>query len=340
MRRIIFGGVWLKIFFLFLMLSVILVNGWTDAPNAIATCVTTRSMRPKSAVLLAGLFNFLGALIMSLLTPSVAQTVYSIVDFGDDGEMAFRALCAGMCAVVIWALIAFVFGIPTSESHALMSGITGAALGGSMSFDAINVRYWLVVIAGLFVSTVPAFFVSRYIYSVIMRFCADLDRRKTIKYFMRAQRISAAGSAFLHGAQDGQKFMGVFMLGISLADGRGVYDEFEIPLYVVVLCSSIMTLGTFCGGSRIIKKVGDDMVRLDAASGTAADAASSVVLSFCTFLGIPVSTTHSKTSAMMGAGSKTGTGVNRGVVKQMLLAWALTFPICGAIGFLLVILIT
>lgn len=328
----------MTVLFALLMLSVMVVNGWTDAPNAIASCVSTRSMSPRRAVLLSALCNCAGAVTMSLINSEVAQTVYSIVDFGDDCDAALKSLCAGMCAVMIWAVIAWVFGIPTSETHALMAGITGAAIAARMSFSAINTRRWFLVLLGLALSTLPAYLASKLIYTVMTKICSHFDRRKIIRHFMRAQRWSAASSSFMHGAQDSQKFMGVFMLGISLISGNGVQSGFAIPAYVVIISSAAMTFGTLLGGSRIIKKVGSDMVSLDAAGGAASDMASSGVISVCTFLGIPVSTTHSKTCAMMGAGSGNGYGVDRDVARQMFAAWVLTFPICAVMGFLLSLL--
>ena len=325
----------MTVLFVLVVFSVIIVNGFTDAPNAIASCVSSRSMSARGAIILAGIFNFLGAVTASVFFSEVAQTVYSIVDFGDDAELALSSIFAGMCAVVIWALIAFLFGIPTSESHALMSGIVGAALGGRMSFEAVNFKYVFVVLVGLFVSTVPAYFIARWIYLIILRFFRSRDRRRSMKYFQRAQRVSAATSAFLHGAQDSQKFAGVLMLGMSLYVGEGGKSSFSVPISISLACALAMSFGTLLGGSRIIKKVGDERVKLDASAGTASDAASSVVLAACTFFGMPVSTTHSKTSAMMGAGSCTPDGVNRGVAGQMIAAWLLTFPCCAVLGFLL-----
>ena len=325
----------MTVLFVVVVFSVIIVNGFTDAPNSIATCISSRSMSPRGAIILAGICNFFGAVAASIFSSEVAETVYSIVDFGDDTDLALSSLFAGMCAVVIWALLAFLFGIPTSESHALVAGIIGAALGGRMRTDAVNMKYVAVVLAGLFVSTVPAYFLSKWIYGIILRFFSSRDRRKSIRYFARAQRVSAAASAFLHGAQDSQKFAGVLMLGMSLYVGEGSSGSFRVPLGVSLASALAMTLGTLLGGSRIIKKVGEDMVRLDASAGTAADTASSTVLAFCTLLGIPVSTTHSKTSAMMGAGSVTQSGVNKDVAHQMIVAWLLTFPCCALLGFLL-----
>jgi PiT family inorganic phosphate transporter len=245
-----------------------------------------------------------------------------------------------MCAVVVWAIIAWSFGIPTSESHALLAGLSGAVLATSMNIESINLREWGLVLAGLLLSTIPSFLLARITYTLLVKLFAKCDRRLTIEYFKRTQRLSAAWSAFLHGAQDSQKFMGVFLLGISINHGDITKDSFDIPIYIVICCSLVMTLGTLIGGRRIIKKVGMDMVKLDAVGGTAADVASSAAIFFCTLFGIPVSTTHSKASAMMGVGTKNGKGTDKKIVSEMVLAWLLTFPICAAIGFLISFIIS
>ena len=327
------------IVFTLLILSVILVNGCTDAPNAISSCVSTRSLSPSASIALAAFCNFLGSTLTALVNTKVASTVYSTVRLPQDAKTSLAALIAGMGAVVIWAVAAWFFGIPTSESHALLSGLSGAVFAASLSPNSIVFSEWLLVFAGLILSTLPSLIAARLIYSVILKLCAKHDRRRTIRYFMRTQRLSAAWSAFSHGAQDSQKFMGVFMLGMSINLGEFTKESFDIPWYVVICCSAVMTLGTLIGGRRIIKKVGMDMVDIDAVGGTAADMASSAVLFLCTLFGIPVSTTHSKTSAMIGVGTKSGKGADKRIVAQMLFAWILTFPICALIGFLLSFLI-
>ena len=327
------------IIFTILILAVILVNGWTDAPNAISTCISTRSLSPQKALILAALCNFIGSIGMAMINSKVAMTVFGMVDFSNVPQAALPSLCAGMCAVIIWALIAWRFGIPTSESHALMSGITGAAVASGMSVSAINFSEWKLVLYGLALSTLPAFIIAKLIYSLMLIALRRIDRRKAIKHFMRTQRLSAASSALLHGAQDSQKFMGVFMLGLSLYKGNDVSSSFAIPLPVVFICAAVMTIGTLIGGERIIKKTGMEMVSLDAPGGTAADMASSSTLTVCSLLGIPVSTTHSKACAMMGVGSKTANGTNKKVIRQMVAAWLLTFPICALLGFVLAFLI-
>ena len=162
-----------------------------------------------------------------------------------------------------------------------------------------------------------------------------------MRHFLRAQRVSAATSALLHGAQDSQKFMGVYMLGLSLYYGKGgAGEETSVPIAIVLICAAVMTLGTMLGGAKIIKKVGCELTELDAAGGSASDAASSAVLTVCSLLGIPASTTHSKACAIMGTGLCKKSGVDPRIAGQMLAAWALTFPFCGAIGFFFSFLIS
>ena len=162
----------------------------------------------------------------------------------------------------------------------------------------------------------------------------DRDRRKTNHFFGGAQIAGGAAMAFMHGAQDGQKFMGVFMLGIFLAQGNVGEGHFSIPVWLMVLCSIVMALGTSIGGYRIIKAVGMDMVKLEKYQGFAADLAGAFCLFLSSIAGIPVSTTHTKTTAIMGVGAaKRISCVDWGVVKEMVLTWVLTFPGCGIIGF-------
>ena len=319
-----------------LTLGVILVNGWTDAPNAIATCISTRSMSPRPAIIMAAVFNFLGVLVMTLVNSKVAETIYKMVDFRGDSHEALVALCAAMVAIVLWATAAWWFGIPTSESHALIAGISGAAIALQRGIGGINPKEWIKVIYGLFLSVIMGFIGGILVVKLVEAIFRGFNRRKTYTFFKYAQISGAAGMAFMHGAQDGQKFMGVFMLGVFLAQGKADVTTFTIPLWLIFLCSAVMGLGTSIGGMRIIKSVGMDMVKLEAYQGFSADAVGALSLLTANFLGIPVSTTHTKTTAIMGVGAaRRLTSVNWGVVKEMLTAWILTFPGCGLIGFLM-----
>ncbi|MDL2323591.1 inorganic phosphate transporter [Ruminococcaceae bacterium OttesenSCG-928-A16] len=319
-----------------LTLAVILVNGWTDAPNAIATCISTRSMEPRPAILMAAVFNFLGILVMTFINKTVAETIYNMVDFGNNSHDALVALCAAMVAIVVWATAAWWFGIPTSESHALIAGLSGAAIAIHGGLGGINGGEWIKVVYGLVLSTLLGFAMGWVTVKLVELIFKGIDRRKTSGFFRGAQIGGGAAMAFMHGAQDGQKFMGVFLLGTALAKGQSGGGMVEIPFWLIILCSLVMGLGTSIGGYRIIKAVGMDMVKLEKYQGFAADAAAAGCLLISSLTGIPVSTTHTKTTAIMGVGAaKRLRSVNWGVVKEMILTWVLTFPGCGLIGFLI-----
>lgn len=318
-----------------LISGVILVNGWTDAPNAIATCVSTRCLSPKKSIIMAAVFNFLGVFTMTLINSTVAQTIYNIVDFGNDATAALTALSAALVAIVTWAVIAWLFGIPTSESHALIAGLSGSAIAIQGGIAGINGAEWVKVLYGIVISTILGFGMGFGITKIIETICKNIDRRKTTKFFKGTQIIGGASMAFMHGAQDGQKFMGVFLLGVALAGGNAGASTFAIPLWLMLFCSFLMTLGTSIGGYKIIKTVGMKMTKLEVYQGAAADMAGAGCLLVSSVFGLPVSTTHTKTTAIMGVGaSKRLSNVNWGVVKEMVLAWVLTFPGCGLLGYL------
>ena len=318
-----------------LISGVILVNGWTDAPNAIATCVSTRSLSPKKSIIMAAIFNFLGVFTMTLINSTVAQTIYNIVDFGTDSGAALTALCAALVAIVTWAVLAWFFGIPTSESHALIAGLSGAAIALQGGIGGINGAEWVKVLYGLVMSTVLGFGMGFGVTKLIESICKNIERQKTTKFFKNTQILGGASMAFMHGAQDGQKFMGVFLLGVSLANGYAGATTFAVPMWLMIFCSVLMTLGTSIGGYKIIKTVGMGMVKLEPYQGAAADISGAGCLLISSIFGIPVSTTHTKTTAIMGVGaSKRLSNVNWSVVKDMVLAWILTFPGCGLLGFL------
>ncbi|MCI1903350.1 inorganic phosphate transporter [Enterococcus hirae] len=320
-----------------LVMGVIFVNGWTDAPNAIATAVSTRVLKPNTAILMAVIMNFFGALVMTYFNAQVAETISNIVSFDSgSGNASQIALAASLFAIVVWAVVAWYFGIPTSESHALIAGLTGSAmaLGG---IGAVNGVEWLKVIIGLVVSTIMGFGGGFIVTKAMIFFFRGVSRPKANKVFTIGQASGAGIMAFLHGAQDGQKFMGVFMLVLyynNLAAKTG--SGFVIPLWVIVLCSLTMGLGTSIGGSRIIKSVGMDMVKLEKFQGFSADVSAAICLFLASVFGIPVSTTHTKTTAIMGVGAaKRFSSVDWSIVKDMVLAWILTFPGCGLIAFIM-----
>lgn len=319
-----------------LTLGVILVNGWTDAPNAIATCVVTRCMRPRPAIMMAAVFNFFGVFVMSLINSTVAETITRMVDFGTQSHEAVVALSAALFAIVVWATLAWYFGIPTSESHALIAGLTGAAIALHGSLAGVNGSEWVKVLYGLAISVVIGFVLGYIVCKLVMVLFQNVVRSKTEKIFRGAQIAGAAAMSFMHGAQDGQKFAGVILLSMILVNGQTPGDTISIPLWLMILCSLVMAAGTAIGGKKIIKSVGMDMVKLEKYQGFSADIAASFSLLLSSVFGIPVSTTHAKTTAIMGVGAaRRLSNVNLGVVKDMALTWILTFPGCGLIGFLM-----
>lgn len=319
-----------------LTLGVIFVNGWTDAPNAIATCVATRSMPAGAAIFMSAVFNFLGVLVMSLVNTTVAMTIKNMVNFNGDNRKALIALCAAMFAIVVWAVAAWYFGIPTSESHALIAGLSGAAISLQGGLSGINLSEWIKVIYGLGLSTVLGFASGFGASKLTVALCRNMERKSANRFFTGAQIVGGAATSFMHGAQDGQKFMGVLLLALFLVNGSDTATAVQPPFWMMLVCSVVMGLGTSIGGKKIIKSVGMDMVRLEKFQGFSADITASFCLLLSSVFGIPVSTTHTKTTAIMGVGAvKRLSAINFSVVREMVLTWVLTFPGCGLIGFLM-----
>lgn len=319
-----------------LTLGVIFVNGWTDAPNAIATCISTRCMRVRPAILLSAGFNFLGVLVMTHINSSVASTISNMVDFGGNTQEALIALCAALFSIVVYSVGASYFGIPTSESHSLIAGLTGAAIAIHNGLSGVNGAEWVKVLYGLVMSLLLGFGSGWLICKLLTIVCAGLDRRRANGFFRYAQIFGAAAMSFMHGAQDGQKFIGVLFLGVAFCNGMSSVSGVVIPVWLMVLCSTVMGLGTSVGGEKIIKSVGMDMVKLEKYQGFSADLSAAACLLISSVFGIPVSTTHTKTSAIMGVGAvKRLSAINFGVVKDMMLTWVFTFPGCGIISYIM-----
>ena len=314
----------------------IFVNGWTDAPNAIATCITTRCMSTRSAIWMSAIFNFLGVFVMTQINSSVASTISNIVDFGGNTREALIALCAALFSIVVYSVGASYFGIPTSESHSLIAGLSGAAIAIQNGIGGINMDEWAKVLYGLVLSLILGFATGWVVCKVVSLVCYRMDRRKTNRFFRGAQIFGAAAMSFMHGAQDGQKFIGVLFLGIAFSNGQGSVSGISIPVWLMLVCSVVMAAGTSVGGEKIIKSVGMDMVKLEKYQGFSADLSAAFCLLYSSLFGIPVSTTHTKTSAIMGVGAvKRLSSINLGVVKEMVLTWIFTFPGCGLISFIM-----
>ncbi|MBR3326172.1 MAG: inorganic phosphate transporter [Atopobiaceae bacterium] len=319
-----------------LIIGSIFVNGSTDAANAIAEPVGTRSIGVRQAIIMSVICNFVGLVGMTFFSTAVADTMSGMVDFGGDNRLALIALAAATVGIVAWGVGAWAFGIPTSESHALIAGLTGAAIAVHGDLGGVNMGEWIKVVYGLVLSTALGFGAGWAISKIITIVCRNAERRKTNDFFGRMQVFGAAGVALMHGAQDGQKFMSTACMAIALAQGMSVSDMGGFPMWIQVLCAAAMAIGTAVGGKKIIKTVGTSMVKLEKYQGFAASASATGSLLVATLTGLPVSTTHAKTAAIMGAGAaKDVRSVNWAIAKDMVLTWVCTFPGCGLIGFLL-----
>ncbi len=316
-----------------LCLGATVVNGATDAPNAIATVVGTRAMRPTTAVIMAAVGNFVGLVVITSVSTAVAGTIFGMVDFGGDNHAALVALAAAMVAIIVWGVAAWALGIPTSQSHSLIAGITGAAIALQGGLGGVNPDQWVKVIYGLVISTCLGFGTGWLFTRLIKILCAGLNRVKANRFFKWAQIVAGAGVAVLHGAQDGQKFLSLCMLGVML----GVYGSADMsgfPLWMVVLVSLTMSLGTAVGGRKIIKSVGMNMVKMEQYQGFSACLSACFCIALATFTGMPVSTTHTKTTAIMGVGAERRLrAVKWDLAGSMVLTWVLTFPGCGLLAF-------
>lgn len=299
-----------------LVLAVIFVNGWTDAPNAIATAVGSGALSFRRGVTLAAVCNFAGAALACLFFPAVADTVGELVSFSQP-RSAVISLNAALLSIVLWAVAAWRFGLPTSESHALLAGLSGGALALGGGLAQLNAGAWLRTLAGLALSLPAGVLAGRLLRGAL----AGRVRRPD-----RGQRWAAALTALLHGAQDGQKFLALLLLIHGLGPGDG-----PSRLGLALLTAGVMALGTALGGKPIVEKVGTELAQLSPTDGLAADLGAGAVLLICSALGLPISTTHAKVAAVCGAGRK----ADRGVMGQMAGAWVLTFPACGLLAFLL-----
>ncbi len=315
---------------LLLVCASIFVNGWTDAPNAIATVVSTRVLHPRVAVIMATFFNLVGIMCFG---SAVASTIANLVDLGNQANPLI-AVCAAQLSIVIWSVSAWKFGIPTSESHALIAGLMGAGIAYN-GISAFKFAEFEKVLWGIVISTVVGFAAAYAVTKLIGYLFRHAKRAKANRFFSFGQVASAALMATSHGAQDGQKFMGVFVLVILLAQKQPVPASVHIDLWIMFLCSIVMAIGTSIGGYRIIKTMGIDMVKLEKYQGFSAEIVASLCMLITTVKsGIPLSTTNTKGAAMMGAGAaRRFSDVNWGIAKEMVVAWILTFPACLVLGY-------
>src|SRR3990172_4567470 len=314
------------IFTFIVILAFEAVNGWTDAPNAIATVVSTRALPPIAAVALAALLNLAGALSGTAVATTIGK------DIVDIQAITLETAAAAALAVVIWSGAAAYFGLPTSESHGIVSGIAGAAVAVAGT-DVLLWSGWQKVFTGVGAAVVfgfgGAFLIMILILWLFQRASPSLMRRT----FAPLQVLSSAFMAWSHGTADGQKAIGLMAMLLAIWNDTPA-KEFHVPLWIILLGAGTMGLSTMVGGWRIIRTLGMRVTHLETYQGFAAEAAAATTLTVTARLGIPVSTTHTIGSAIMGVGStRRLSAVRWGVAYNIIGAWILTFPICFGLGW-------
>lgn len=311
---------------LLLVLAAEFTNGLTDAPNAIATVVSTRVLSPYRAVVMAAVMNVLGALATGT---AVAATIGKGIVKPE--VIGLHTVAAAMLTIIIWTTVAWRWGLPTSETHELIAGLAGAGLAAAGP-SVLLWAGWQKVLIGLALSSGLGFLFGFIVMVAIYRWFSHASPSFIKRFFGRLQIVSAGFMAFSHGSNDGQKFMGVFALALVLG---GLLPEFYVPLWVILLCGLVMGVGTILGGWRIIKTMGFHLTRLEPVNGFAAESSASLAILLASSTGVPLSTTQTINTAIMGVGStKRFSAVRWGVSRRIVLTWLLTFPVCGLLGFI------
>jgi inorganic phosphate transporter, PiT family len=319
------------------------INGFHDAANSVATIVATRVLTPFQAVLWAAFWNFIAAIpLLFLHEAGVAKTVGAgMVNLSYVTEMV---IMAGLVGAIVWNLLTWYYGIPSSSSHALMGGYAGAAIakvvataGLGSVMDALVLKGWIITISFIFIAPLLGLALAYILMTMIHWIFRKSAPKKMDHWFRRLQLVSAAAFSYSHGANDAQKTMGI-IAGVLVT--AGYIDEFRVDWWVVLSAHAAIALGTMSGGWRIVHTMGGRLTRLKPRGGFAAETAGAIAILFPTFLKIPVSTTHVITGAIAGVGSiQRVKAVRWGLATNILWAWILTLPcsaLVGGITFLLI----
>jgi len=304
------------------------VNGFHDTANAIATSVSTRALRPYQAILMSATANFLGALTGTAVAKTIAAGI-ATTPAGDAGQIIVLAALVGG---ITWNLVTWRAGIPSSSSHALIGGLIGATIAasgtGALNADGIIGK----VLVPLVVSPVLGIGIGFTLMVVLLNVFRRSHPRRINERFRRLQVISAAYMAFAHGSNDAQKTMGIMTLALVSA---GILAEPVVPIWIILLAASAISLGTAAGGWRIIRTMGQRVVKLDPVHGFAAETTAATIILGASQFGIPVSTTHVISTAIMGVGSSDRfSAVRWGVAGDIVIAWILTLPASGAVAWI------
>jgi inorganic phosphate transporter, PiT family len=302
------------------------INGFHDTANAIATSVATRALRPEYALLMAAAFNFIGAFAGT----AVAKTIGA--GLVDEQTTTQIVVAAALLGAIAWNLLTWWLGLPSSSSHALIGGLLGATIAasgtGAVKWDGVLNK----VLVPLVSSPLIGFGIALVLMVALSWIFRGFARRPLAAVFRRLQVFSAGFMAFAHGSNDAQKTMGIITLALFSA---GAIDSVEVPTWVIVVSATALSLGTAMGGWRIMHTMGHRVVQLEPIHGFAAETTAATVIYGAAYIGMPVSTTHVISSAIMGVGSARGLrGVRWGVARRILYAWVLTIPASGIVGAL------
>ncbi|HSL98351.1 MAG TPA: inorganic phosphate transporter [Candidatus Deferrimicrobiaceae bacterium] len=304
------------------------INGFHDTANAIATSVSTRALRPHVAILMSATANFVGALTGT----AVAKTIAAGIATTPEGHAGQIVIAAALVGAITWNLITWRLGIPSSSSHALIGGLIGAAIAAS-GVDALNLPgIGQKVLVPLVASPILGVLIGLGFMIVLLNVFRRAHPARINERFRRLQVLSAAYMAFSHGSNDAQKTMGIMTLALVSA---GILAEPVVPLWVILAAATAISLGTAAGGWRIIRTMGQKVVKLDPVHGFAAETTAATIIVGASSLGMPVSTTHVISSAIIGVGSSDRlSAVRWGVAGNIVVAWILTIPASGAVAWL------
>ncbi|MER6099349.1 inorganic phosphate transporter [Streptomyces sp. NPDC001728] len=301
-------------------------NGFHDSANAIATSVSTRALTPRAALAMAAVMNLAGA----FMGQGVAHTVSKGIIETPTGDKGMGILFAALLGAIVWNLVTWYFGLPSSSSHALFGGMVGAALAGGTEVIWSGVLEKVVI--PMFVSPVIGLIAGYLVMCAILWLFRKSNPHKAKRGFRIAQTVSAAGMALGHGLQDAQKTMGIVVMALVIADVQGA--DAPIPVWVKIVCAMMLSLGTYAGGWRIMRTLGRKIIELDPPQGFAAETTgASIMFGAGLMFGAPISTTHVITSAIMGVGAtKRVNAVRWGVAKNIVMGWFITMPAAAIVA--------
>jgi inorganic phosphate transporter, PiT family len=308
-----------------LALAFDFINGFHDTANAIATAVSTKALSPRRAIIIASAMNFIGAIAFTGVAKTIAKDIVNLNAIPNGAVVILAALVSA----IAWNLITWYFGIPSSSSHALIGSIAGAAIAAA-GVSSINYKGFASILKSLIISPVLAFAVGYIMFTIFKYVFKNLNLSKTNRGFRRVQAVTAAIQSFAHGTNDAQKSMGIITMALV---SNNLIKEGNIPFWVQISCAAAMALGTSIGGWRIIKTVGTQIMKIKPVNGVAADLSSALVIFGASKFGLPVSTTHVISSAIMGVGTSYRVkAVKWNTGKRMIITWFITLPISAALA--------